>query len=112
MHSNNGRIVIDQFVEAEVSSRKTPHERRITELLERGDLLIVTELSRLGRNTLEVLHIITSLSEWGIRVTFVRQPELSTAGMHGKLLLAIYGYIAETEREFISLRTRLGLDAV
>jgi DNA invertase Pin-like site-specific DNA recombinase len=63
-YAQQQRLVIDQFVEAEVSSRKTPHERRITELLallERGDLLLVAELSRLGRNTLEVLNIINSL---------------------------------------------------
>ncbi|MBZ0321313.1 MAG: recombinase family protein [Anaerolineae bacterium] len=51
------------------------------------------------------------ISDKGIKIIFVRQPELSTSGMHGKLLLAIYSYIAETEREFISLRTKQGLAA-
>ncbi|MBI1280131.1 MAG: resolvase [Anaerolineaceae bacterium] len=107
-------IIIDQFIEAEVSSRKTPKERRIEELLdllETGDHLLVAELSRLGRNMLETLNIITTLTERGIKITFVRQPELSTSGTHGKLLLAIYSYIAETERDFISLRTKQGLAA-
>jgi hypothetical protein len=44
-------------------------------------------------------------------IRFVRQPELSTAGPHGKLLLAIYSYFAEVEREFISVRTQQGLAA-
>src|SRR5690554_4394778 len=77
------RLIIDQFIEAEVSSRKTPKERRIVELsdlLESGDHLLVAELSRLGRNMLETLNIITALSERGIKITFVRQPELSTSG--------------------------------
>jgi DNA invertase Pin-like site-specific DNA recombinase len=42
----------------------------------------------------------------------VRQPELSTEGSQTKLLLAIYSYFAETEREFISIRTKQGLAAV
>lgn len=113
-YAQQQRLIIDQFIEAEVSSRKTPQERRIIELqnlLHTGDHLLVAELSRLGRNMLETLNIITTLSERGIRISFVRQPELSTTGTHGKLLLAIYSYIAETERDFISLRTKQGLAA-
>lgn len=113
-YAQQQHIIIDQFIEAEVSSRKTPKERRIEELLnllEMGDFLLVAELSRLGRNMLETLNIITALSEKGIRIIFVRQPELSTSGTHGKLLLAIYSYFAEAERDYISLRTKQGLAA-
>lgn len=113
-YAQHQRLIIDQFIEAEVSSRKTPKERRIEELVEllnSGDHLLVAELSRLGRNMLETLNIITTLSERGIRITFVRQPELSTSGAHGKLLLAIYSYFAEAERDYISLRTKQGLAA-
>lgn len=113
-HAQQQRIVIDDFIEVEVSSRKTPQERRITELvnaLNKGDHLLVAELSRLGRNMLETLNIINTLSDKGIRITFVRQPELSTSGAHGKLLLAIYSYFAEAERDYISLRTKQGLAA-
>ena len=113
-YAQQQKLIIDQFVEAEVSSRKTPKERRIEELeslLNTGDHLLVAELSRLGRNMLETLNIITTLSERGIKITFVRQPELSTSGAHGKLLLAIYSYFAEAERDYISLRTKQGLAA-
>ncbi len=41
----------------------------------------------------------------------IRQPELSTNGPHGQLLLAIYSYFAQTEREYISMRTKQGLAA-
>jgi len=113
-YAQQQHLMIDQFIEAEVSSRKTPQERRIVELsalLKSGDHLIVAELSRLGRNMLETLNIITALSDRGIRITFVRQPELSTNGPHGKLLLAIYSYFAESERDYISTRTKQGLAA-
>lgn len=113
-YAQQQRVVIDQFIEVEVSSRKTPGERRIDELLtllNEGDYLLVAELSRLGRNMVETLNIINSLSDKGIHITFVRQPELSTNGPHGKLLLAIYSYFAEAERDYISLRTKQGLAA-
>jgi DNA invertase Pin-like site-specific DNA recombinase len=74
-------------------------------------VLLVAELSRLGRNMFVVINLINQLSERGVKLIFVRQPELSTTGPHGKLLLAIYSYFAEAERDFISVRTRQGLAA-
>ena len=53
---------------------------------------------------LETLNIINRLGELGVKIIFVRQPELSTLGSHTKLLLAIYSYFAEAEREYISVR--------
>jgi DNA invertase Pin-like site-specific DNA recombinase len=108
------QIHISEFVEVEISSRKNQKERRIEEIkakLARGDTLLVTELSRLGRNMLETLTIIHALTEAGVKLIFVNQPELSTVGPHTNLLLAIYSYFAEAEREFISVRTKQGLAA-
>jgi DNA invertase Pin-like site-specific DNA recombinase len=105
---------VHDFIQVEISSRRDPRERRIDELLARlneGDILLAAELSRLGRNMFEVINIINQLGERGVKLIFVRQPELSTAGPHSKLLLAIYSYFAEAEREFISVRTKQGLAA-
>lgn len=113
-YARKQRLVIDEFIEVEVSSRQNVSERRIDELqskLKDGDILLVAELSRLGREMLQVLNIINDLSAKGVKITFVRQPELSTTGSYGKLLLAIYSYFAEAEREFISMRVRQGLAA-
>lgn len=113
-YAHQHKLIIDELLNVEMSSRKDTKDRRIDELqakLSEGDTLLVAELSRLGRNMLETLIIIDALSEKGVKIIFVRQPELSTTGQHGKLLLAIYSYIAETEREFISMRTKDGLKA-
>ena len=113
-YAQNHKMLIDEFIQVEISSRKNAKERRIDELMAKlnaGDTLIVAELSRLGRNMLETLNIINQLGETGVKIIFVRQPELSTTGSHAKLLLAIYSYFAEAEREYISLRTKQGLAA-
>jgi DNA invertase Pin-like site-specific DNA recombinase len=105
---------VNDFIRVEISSRKDTKERRIDDLLkwlDDGDVLLVAELSRLGRNMFEVIDIVNQLGENGVEVIFIRQPELSTAGSHRKLLLAIYSYFAEAEREFISVRTKQGLAA-
>jgi DNA invertase Pin-like site-specific DNA recombinase len=113
-YAQSHKLLIDEFINVEISSRRNTQERRIDELLlklQQGDRLLVAELSRLGRNMLETLNIINQLGEKGVSIIFVRQPELSTTGPHTKLLLAIYSYFAESERDFISIRTKQGLAA-
>ncbi len=60
-HAQSHQVLITEFIQAEVSSRKSTQERRIDELLMKlteGDMLLVAELSRLGRNMLQTLNII------------------------------------------------------
>src|SRR5215212_11108308 len=62
---------VDEFVAITVSSRKTSKQRRIDELLHtlsELDTLIVTELSRLGRSTSEVIALVNELVQRQIRV--------------------------------------------
>ena len=107
-------IEIDRFIEIEQSSKKSQEIRKISEIkeiLNCGDLLIAVELSRLGRSMLEVMNLVLELCNNGVQMIFLRQPELSTFNnTYAKLLLAIYAYIDETEREFISQRTKAGLE--
>ncbi|MFN2111000.1 MAG: recombinase family protein [Anaerolineae bacterium] len=113
-YAQQHQLQIERFISVEMSSRKSTRERRIDELLvnlNAGDKLLAVELSRLGRNMFEVIDIINRLGENGVETVFVRQPELSAAGPVRKLLLAIYSYFAESEREFISMRTKQGLAA-
>ena len=107
------KIQIEDFIEIEVSSRKNQKERLIEELflkLKENDTLIVTELSRLGRNMLEILNLIEKFNSKNIKLIFLNQPELSTDNSAlSTLLISIYGYFAQTEREIISERTKQGL---
>ena len=87
-YSQQHKLLIDEFIQVEISSRKNTKERRIDELhtkLQSGDTLIVAELSRLGRNMFETLNIINALGESGVKIIFVRQPELSADGPQTKL---------------------------
>jgi DNA invertase Pin-like site-specific DNA recombinase len=92
-----------------------PKDRKIDEIIEKldqGDWLVVAEISRLGRNMLQTLGIINTLTEKGVKIIFVRQPELSTNSPQAPLLLAIYSYFAQAEKEYISIRTKQGLKAL
>lgn len=115
-YAQQHKMMIDEFIELEVSSKKSQKERKIDILMEKmeeGDTLICTELSRLGRNMLEILNLVERFNQHKIKLIFTNQPELSTNQNEAlsALLLAIYGYFAQTEREIISERTKQGLSA-
>lgn len=97
------KILVDEFIEIEISSKRDQKARLIDELfmkMKKDDTLICTELSRLGRNMIEILNLIEKFNTAGIKLIFTNQPELSTNQNESlsKLLLAIYGYFAQTER--------------
>jgi DNA invertase Pin-like site-specific DNA recombinase len=84
-YAQKNQLSISEFIHAEASSSKDTRERKIGELLTRldkGDMLLVAELSRLGRNMLETLNIMNELSQNGVSIVFAKQPELSTLGTH------------------------------
>lgn len=115
-YAQQHKILIDELIELEISSKKSQKERKIDILLDKlkdGDTLICTELSRLGRNMLEILNLVEQFNQHKIKLVFTNQPELSTNQNEAlsALLLAIYGYFAQTEREIISERTKQGLSA-
>jgi len=115
-YANDNKFIIDEFIEIEISSKGDAKKRLIDSLFDKlkaGDILICTELSRLGRNMLEILNLIERFNNANIKLIFVNQPELSTNQNNAlsSLLLAIYGYFAQTEREIISERTKQGLAA-
>jgi len=62
---------------------------------------------------LEILNLVEQFNQHKIKLIFTNQPELSTNQNEAlsALLLAIYGYFAQTEREIISERTKQGLSA-
>jgi len=60
-YARRNDIKINEFVEIEISSRKSTQARKIDELLENlqaGDLLLVSELSRLGRSVSQIIRIL------------------------------------------------------
>lgn len=69
--------------------------------LKENDTLVITELSRLGRNMLEILNLIEKFNSKNIKLIFINQPELSTDNSAlSRVLISIYGYFAQTERNY------------
>jgi DNA invertase Pin-like site-specific DNA recombinase len=106
---------VDGFVEIIMSSRKTSKQRRIEEVLHMltdSDTLVVTELSRLGRSTAEVIALVNELVARNIRVIILKQNlDISQHDMTSKIVITLFSLFAELERDLISLRTKEALAA-
>ena len=110
------RFTVDRFVEAQASSRKTPAERGIDDLLgtlDAGDRLIVSELSRLGRSLGQVIRIVDELVKRKVRFVAIKEAIRfeGKQDMQTKVMIALFGLFAEVERDLISQRTKEGLAA-
>jgi DNA invertase Pin-like site-specific DNA recombinase len=104
------------FVTETASGKKSWKDRLIKGIIDdlsEGDRIIVPELSRLGRSTLEVLEILKTAKEKGIAVYSVKERlELNGDSINSKIMATMLSLFSELERDFISMRTKEGLKAV
>ena len=111
--SKKNKLEVDDFIQMTISSRKTSKERRIDEMLltlEDADTLIVTELSRLGRSTAEVIGLVNELIKKQVRVIAIKQNlDIKQHDMTSKVMITLFSLFSELERDLISLRTKEAL---
>lgn len=82
----------------------------IMEFLREGDELVVHRLDRLGRSTRDVLNLVHELDGKGASLR-VLEPEVTTAGDMGRLVVTVLGMVADMELKFIRDRQRAGIEA-
>ncbi|MDR2723813.1 MAG: recombinase family protein [Holosporaceae bacterium] len=113
------KIMIDEWIELEMSSGKTTVLRRIDELLDKlspNDTVIASELSRLGRSIKETLNTIEIMVQAKkARLILIKQDlDLNPNAKNNvanKVLITVFAMLAELEKDFISERTKEGLKA-
>ncbi len=105
------------FIEDTVSGKKKWRDRKIGDLvtatMNKGDVLVVAEISRLARSTLQVLEILEVSAESGYSVHIAKQNLVFTekGDMTSTIMATVLGMVAQIEREFISMRTKEALAA-
>ncbi len=115
-YARRNDIKINEFVEIVISSRKSPQARKIDGLLEKlqaGDLLLVSELSRLGRSVGQIIQIVDTLIKKQVRLVAVKE-SIKINGkqdIQTKTMITMFGLFAEIGRDLISERTKQGLQA-
>ena len=106
---------IDKWIEETISSTKPLKERKLGKLINRlhkGDILIATELSRLGRNLLEVMGILKQCLERDCQIWTLKENYKLGADIQSKVLAFAFSLANEIERQLISDRTRESLKRV
>lgn len=106
------KIKVDKWVDEVISSRKSLKERQLGKLLKhlkKGDILIASELSRLGRNLLEVMGILQSCLEKDCQIWTLKENYKLGADIQSKVLAFAFSLAAEIERQLISQRTKESL---
>jgi DNA invertase Pin-like site-specific DNA recombinase len=98
-------MIVDKAVSGKVDLFKRPQGQHILTTLKRGDVLVVSKLSRAFRSTQDMLRSCEAFGEAGIRLVLL-DVQVDTSTPTGKLMLTVLAAIAEFERELIAERTR------
>lgn len=107
---------VDEWQDINISSKRDTVDRRIDILISsinKGDLLIVTELSRLGRSLAQLTYIVDQITQRGGRIVFIKNgmdiDPTNRDDVQNKVMLTMFGLFAELERDFISRRIKEAL---
>ena len=78
-------------------------------LVRAGDIVIVERISRIARNTRDLLTIVSELTEKGVEFVSLKE-NIDTTTPQGRFMLTVFGALAELERENILERQREGIE--
>lgn len=103
---------VDKYIIDKVSGTKEPKLRNLGKLARRlktGDVIIVSELSRLSRRIFTLCRLFEELLKKGIKVYSVKESFVLDDSPQSKMLIFCFGMSAEIEQRMISARTREAL---
>lgn len=109
---NLGKV---EFVEEKTSGKVPWKQRKIAPLLEelkKGDVILLSEFSRLGRSMLECMEIISIAVEKGIKIYTVKGGWQLDNTIQSKVMAMVFSMAAEIERDLISKRTKEALQSI
>ncbi len=89
------------------SNTERPGLHTLQVKVEEGDVILVTKLDRLGRDTADMIQIIKQFDEMGVPIRFI-DDHITTEGTMGKMVVTILSAVATAERQRILERTNEG----
>ena len=113
--ANSHKLGNVEFIEEKVSGTKDYKKRKLGTLLDtmtKNDVLIVPELSRIARSTIQILEVIQLTQDKGITLYSLKENFCNKDNsIVSTVTKTIFALVAQIERELISLRTREALQA-
>lgn len=104
----------ERIYEEKVSGTKREREElnRMMDTLREGDVVVITELSRLSRSVKDLFEIVDKIHKVGADIKSLKESDwIDTTTPQGKLLFTIFAGISQFERDLIRQRTMEGLQA-
>jgi DNA invertase Pin-like site-specific DNA recombinase len=112
-YAQRRHVVVDEWIEETISGTKQIEKRKLNDLLKKmrkDDTLIVSELSRLGRNLMQIMSILHDCMKNDIKVFAIKENYELGNNISSKVLAFAFGLSAEIERNLISQRTKEALN--
>lgn len=111
-HAEKSEMAVQCWVEETISGTVNFSSRKLGKLLrkaEKGDIIICSELSRLGRTLLQIMSILNLCMDKGILIVTCKEGYRLGDDIQSKVLAFAFGLVAELERNLISQRTKEAL---
>lgn len=108
----DNNLQVDKWISETSSGTKEVDKRRLGKLLKgvrKGDIIICSEISRLGRSLFMIMSILNRCMEIGAKVWTVKDSYRLGDDITSKVLAFAFGISAEIERKLISQRTKEAL---
>lgn len=105
-------LFVSKWIEETISGKKDYKDRKFGKMLrklQRGDVIVCSELSRLGRNLLMIMEILNYCMNNDIKVWTIKDNYRLGDDIQSKVLAFAFGLSAEIERNLISQRTKEAL---
>lgn len=107
------RLTKVHWVAETISGTKNPEKRKLGKLMQEvkeGDVVVITELSRLGRSLIMIFNVLQFFLEKKVKVIAIKENYELGDNVQSKVLAFAFGLSAEIERQLISERTKSGLE--
>lgn len=105
-------LEVDEYVSEVITGKAAVKDRRIGTVLDslkEGDILIVSEVSRISRSLTSVLNAIEDATKRGVTIMTVKGGHVFGDNINSKVIAFAFGLAAEIERDLISARTKEAL---
>jgi putative DNA-invertase from lambdoid prophage Rac len=104
------RRVVAETVSGSSAMDQRPGFIKLVGWLEAGDVLVVTKLDRLGRNTVDVCGTVAKMEAMGVRVHCLALGGMDLTSAAGKMTMGVLASVAQFERDLLIERTQAGLE--
>ena len=116
LHDNgvSDENIFKERISGGVSTAERPEWEKLLQVVKSGDMIIVSEMSRLARSLTDLINTVNHLISINVGIRFIKENiNVSSNGLDSmnKLIFNLFGAFAEFEKDLISERTKQGLQA-